>query len=288
MANPTLPHPIWAAVLSPNRAVEVRAWLKPASNRELAKVLRGPHGETMLHWAALADEGLILELVAVGLDLQATDQEGRTPLDWLFERLWMTHVENVGNLTALNLRKLRMQTDDLALVLWRLGARRGGIHDFDERLLAGRCGLWKLLETWADMEGLPQAWTQREAGDSVLHAMASSPDEKGRDHLLALWAQKGRSVDVFNNAGQTPLGVAVEHRLALATQNPVKINAVAACDDWIGALISAGADPNVEQNGVPSPASLPLLRGASAVLADALEAAMASQQAKPDGTALPA
>lgn len=280
MSNIASPHPIWSAVLTPTRSVEVLAWLKKAPNRQRALELRGPQGETMLHWAALADSSLVLDLIGVGLDLQAVDNSGRTPLDWVLERLWMTHMEGVGNLTVLNLRKLRLQTDDLCLLLWRQGARRG-VNDFDERVLAARCGLWKFLETVADMDGLPRAWSGLEGGSTALHGFCAAPDEKGRDRLLGLWCKNGLSVDAPNAAGQTPLGAAVAHRLSLAADKRLEISAV---QSWISSLVAAGANPNHEHHGMPSPAELPLLEGASPELCDVLEGLMGSNTDPVEGT----
>jgi len=279
MSNLSLPHPIWSAVLSPSRSVEVMAWLKKKSNRALALDLRGMQGETMLHWAALSDSALTLDLLAAGFDFQTVDGSGRAPLDWLFERLWMTHMEGVGNLTALNLRKLRLQSDDLAMLLWRQGARRA-TQDFDERLLSARCGMWKFLETVADLEGLPGAWSNLEGSNTVLHGLAQSPDEKGRDRLLALWKNATQSVDVTNAMGHTPLGSAVSHRLSLPADKPL---AIAAVDDWIAALVNAGADPNYSSEGAASPASLPLLNGAPPLVCDAIEALLNSESAVDEG-----
>lgn len=279
MSNLSLPHPIWSAVLSPSRSVEVMAWLKKKSNRALALELKGMQGESMLHWAALSDSALTLDLLAAGFDLQTVDGSGRTPLDWLFERLWMTHVEGVGNLTALNLRKLRLASDDLAMLLWRQGARRA-VQDFDERWLAARFGLWKFLETVADLEGLPSAWSHLEGDNTVLHGLAHAPDEKGRDRLLDLWKKHEQSVDVLNRAGQTPLGSAVSHRLSLSAD---KTLAIAGVEDWIGTLVSAGADPNHSIDGAPSPASLPLLNGAPPLVCEAVEALLNSETAVDEG-----
>lgn len=279
MSNTAFPHPIWAAVLAPSRSVEVLAWLKKKENRQLALTLRGHQGETMLHWAALADDSLTLELIGVGIDIQSVDDSGRTPIDWVFERMWMTHMEGVGHLTALNLRKLRLQTDDQAMILWRQGARRG-VQDFDERHLAAHCGLWKFLQTLADLDGLPLAWSNLEGGNTVLHSMAGSPNESGRDQLLALWKEKDLPLDGVNAAGQTALLLAVEHRLALVDGQAI---AIGAANDWICALVKAGADPNHSSPGLPSPAALPLLSGASPALCDVIEGLLGSESTAEEG-----
>lgn len=258
-----VPHPIWSALLSPPRAVEVRAWLSKNPNREVAKALRGAHGETMLHWAAMADMGLLLDLVAAGLDINAKDGSGRTPADWLLERLWMTHEEGVGNLTALNLRKLRLQTDDLLSVVWGQGGRPENTP-FDYRGLAVRTGLWQVVAAWADRDGVEIAWKNWGGGQTLLHHWPLGPAETGRDTLLDLWLKAGLPIDQRDDRGRTALWVATFARLKAS------VKTAAGLDAAIDVLLEKGADPaSVDAQG-RSPLSLPLTEGAEEVLLENL------------------
>jgi len=80
------------------------------------------------------------------------------------------------------------------------------------------------------------------------------------------------------------LFVAVEHRLALPADQVLQTGAVM---DWIEGLVAAGANPSLSGSpGVPAPAELPLIRGASAELSDVLERILSSQEHTQDGTPL--
>lgn len=260
-------HRIWDAVLSPARSVEVRAWLTKEANRQEALNLRGPQGETMLHWAALSDLGLMLDLIGLGLDPNAVDESGRAALDWQFERLWATHEEGVGNLTHFNRQKIRLLTDDLAAVLWRQGGRPQN-NMLDIRALAVCHGLWKVLATWVDLEGPEQALRNWEnpAGEraDALHHWPLAPADQGREELLDLWKAQGWSVDETNSEGETPLWIAVKQRLEATGNRALGL------DLAIDELIEAGASvDHVGPNGL-TVSLLPLTSGADLVVVDLL------------------
>lgn len=243
------PHPVWQALLSPHRSVEVRAWLRQAENARMARDWRGPRGESMLHWAAMADMGLMFDLMGLGLGANTPDANGHTAVDWLVERLWMTHREGLGQLTALNRRKLRIQTDDLLSALWRAGGRPGP-GGRDPRELAMEAGLWQVLATWKDLEG-GWAWRDWPCG-TALHAWPRAPLEQGRSDYLASWVQS-RGVDLEDAQGRTPLFVAVAARLS----SPGALKAVD-LDAAIDALLDAGADPQHPSRDGGTPLALTL------------------------------
>ena len=248
------PHPIWQAMLSPHRSVEVRAWLRQPDNAKAALAWRGPRGESMLHWAVMADMGLMLDLMSLGLRANDQDARGHTPADWLVERLWMTHREGLGQLTVLNLRKLRIQTDDLLSALWRAGGRPGATGR-DPRILAMETGLWQVMATWQDVEG-DWARTDWPCG-TTLHAWPLAPLEQGRSDYLASWIAD-RSVDVEDAAGRTPLFLAVASRLACPdARKAVDLDAA------IDALLAAGANPEHLAHDGQTPLSLTLSTAAA-------------------------
>lgn len=244
------------------RSVEVRAWLKKPENQSLALSWRGQHGETMLHWGALSDFGLLLDLAGLGLDVNARDHADMTPSDWLLERLWMTHMEGVGKLTNLNLRKVRIMTDDLLSALWRQGGR---LHAFQPPVpieeFAVRQGLWQSLATWGDTEA------PRDTRQSFpLHAWPLAPAEKGRQDFLAKWMEHA-CVDVRDNEGRTPLFVAIQARLDPDLTPRAALDLDAAIDE----LLQAGAHPEVEVQVGQTPLSLLLSSTASPILVENLE-----------------
>ena len=262
-----MPHSIWEAVLSPARSVEVRAWLTKEANRQEALRLRGPQGETMLHWAALSDLGLMLDLIGLGLDPNTVDESGRAALDWQFERLWATHEEGVGNLTYFNQQKIRLLTDDLAAVLWRQGGRPQSAM-LDIRALAVCHGLWKVLATWVDLEGPEQAlrnWFNPAGGRAdALHYWPLAPADTGREELLASWKAQGWSVDETTSDGETPLWIAVKKRLGATGNRALGL------DLAIDELLEAGANvDHVGPSGV-SVSLLPLLSKATSETVDLL------------------
>ena len=261
-------HPIWEAVLSPARSVEVRAWLSKETNRSTALALRGPQGETLLHWAALSDLGLMLDLIALGMDVNVLDGAGRGPVDWQFERLWATHVEGVGNLTYYNRQKLRLLTDDLLSALWRQGGRSQS-NMLDTRALAMRCGLWKTLAAWVDLEGPTRAlrdWEHPVEGVShALHHWPLAPADKGRSDLLAAWQSQGWPLDEPNGKGVSALWVAVEARLT------AEGNRALALDAAIDELVEKGASVNFQGPAGVVLSQLPLLSQADPEVIEALE-----------------
>lgn len=260
-------HPIWDAVLSPARSVEVRAWLSKEANHQAARELRGPQGETLLHWAALSDLGLMLDLVGLGLDVNALDQSGRGPMDWQFERLWATHVENVGGLTHYNRQKLRLLTDDLLSALWRQGGRPQS-DMLATRSLAVRCGLWQTLSTWVDLDGPEVLRDWYHPGEGTTHAIHHwplAPADKGRQDLLELWVNQGWSLDEPNPQGHSALWVAVQERLGAQGFQALSLDAA------IEALVNAGANVRFEgPNGICLQ-QLPLLSAAAPEVAQAIE-----------------
>lgn len=264
-------HPIWNAILTPARSVEVRAWLRNKANRAAAVGMRGPQGESVLHWAALSDFGLVVDLIDVGLDINLADESGRSPMDWVFERFHMTHEEGVGALTFLNRQKLRLLTDDVGSSLWRLGGRllvpQEGV---DPQALAMRHGLWKMLEIWRDLASGPgpskgaSAWLGWRNGQDAIHHYPWSPPETGRTQWLARWMEVGLSPDRPDDQDRTALWLAVERRL------DVPPSGAAAVDTAIDELLAVGADPQRAGPQGLSPLTLPLVRSCDPTLAEAL------------------
>jgi len=123
-----LPSAVHAALIDPRRALEVQGWLRGNDARQpVALAWRGSSGETMMHWAFLSSWSLALELNTLGLDYADLDEYGRTPMDWLSDRLWSSIVEPVGSvrLSLAGQERLRKHTEEQVLGLWALGVRPG-------------------------------------------------------------------------------------------------------------------------------------------------------------------
>lgn len=270
-------HPIWEAVASPMRSIEVRAWLKNPENRRLALAWRGKQGETMMHWGAMADFGLMLDLIGIGMDVNALDAASMSPADWLLERLWMTSMEKVGSLTNLNLKKIRIMTDDLLSALWRQGGR---VHSFQPPLplqeFAVRQGLWQTLATWEDTERPKDS-----SASFPLHAWPLAPAEEGRRNFLHSWIEKA-PVDAQDGQGRTPLFMAIQARLDPDLPPRASLDLDAAIDE----LLEAGANPDMESHDGKTPFSLLLSSSTDSTLIENLEYRLLSSRPKEDETGL--
>ena len=239
-----LPLAVKQALIHPQRALEVQGWLKNAhreAHQALARAWRGDDGETMMHWAFLSHWGLALDLAAAGLAYDDVDRHGRTPMDWLNDRLWAAVVEPMGQarLSLAGAERLRRHTEDQVLNLWALGVRpkaAPGRHAVGTVWL--RAGAWSLLplllegpgateETTATADDASAAldssdrgpagwvrWTPR--GGSALHAWILAPDMPGRRAFLQDWQARGGSLECTDDEGHTPLWYAVDAWLSEA------------------------------------------------------------------------
>ena len=268
-----LPSAVHAALIDPRRALEVQGWLRGNDARQpVALAWRGSSGETMMHWAFLSSWSLALELNTLGLDYADLDEYGRTPMDWLSDRLWSSIVEPVGSvrLSLAGQERLRKHTEEQVLGLWALGVRPGVRR---RALHVGVCwmraGAWGLLDLLKD-EVIEQAqdpgigpprpytgpcpgwmrWTPRQG--CALHAWILAPDMPGRRQFIAQWKRLGLDVDCRDEDGRTPLWYAVEAAMSQEDWRPSLLKV-------IRELIEQGADPSEEDIDGASPVSL-LLR----------------------------
>ena len=263
-------HPnVHAALIHPQRSMEMRGWLK--THHDTARLWRGDEGETMMHWAFLSDWAWAAELHAAGLDMGQVDRHGRTPMDWLNDRLWAAVVEpsdgstpSTQRLSAGGQERLRRHTEDQIRALWAHGARPShqpdGLHP---GVVWVRAGAWSLMPLLLDPEPLaldgstpapPAAaptgwlrWTPRSG--NALHAWVLSPNTPGRRAFLADWLSRGQSVDCRDQDGRTPLWYAVDASLSRAAWR-IPLQSV------IRELMEAGADPHADDIDGATPTSL--------------------------------
>lgn len=185
------------ALIHPQKGMEMRGWLK--KNPDKALHFRGETGETMMHWAFLSDSVFASDLLQVGLSFEDKDNLGRTPFDWLTDRLFGAILSKKTNLSKGGQERLLRQSMDLFFALWGLGARPSdGISSGKIWLSAGA---FETIPLFVDAYGADN-WLPE--GATLLHALVLSPNTPKRA-LLA--SDTSRFVDINKKdiAGRTPL-----------------------------------------------------------------------------------
>jgi hypothetical protein len=198
----------WPAFVNPSQTVQALAWLKRAPEAIVAA--RGEHGESALHWSAMANLGLMTDLIALGLSPNTPDGTGKTPLDWLNDRLWHVCVERKGDLREGARYRIRHESEALIQALWRMGGRPGSETQMNPAQVWTRVGAWSLVDMRVDLEG-PSAlrgWGVRH--ESVLHGWTLAPDMPEKYRRLEAWLAAGLTVDEPDAAGRTPLWYAID------------------------------------------------------------------------------
>lgn len=253
MTDTPLPHPAWPAFSHPHRFVEARRVLTTDLPGILAA--RGPDfQETALHWAAIGDAGLALDMVGAGFDANALDRLGRTPLDWFSDLLWMSIVWDNSQMTAEGKDRLRFKASRQIPMLWGRGFRPGpgaGRPVGEVWIRSGVYSLCSLLDdAGSDGPGL-RAWGVDQA--NALHAWALSDAPEGRPQALEDLLARGLSIDEPDAFGRTPLRYVVEAWAADSVHRRVAAHTVSL-------LLDAGADPSLPDSEGVAPGAVPLLR----------------------------
>jgi hypothetical protein len=307
MSSATLPDRIRAALVDPRMALEVRVWLnpKPAQRHPEGHPLRDPlqlaaitaerhqvifgyrgatYGETAMHWAALGEKGLMIDLVSLGLDPNAVDTTGRTPMDWLSDRAWMVLATGQGRTDQIGKEKLRIASEDLLACLWGVGGRPSGqplLVDANHLLSTPpgavqvtptpprqHCGyLWAGSGLWGALSLLKSSigadgwrnWTEEGAG--LLHAWILGPESEEKTQALLDALRVGLSVDEDDNMSRGPLWYAVDAWIADPSQWGTRMR------DAVDELIANGADPEKPDVDGVAPLDLAEIRGAPEWLA---------------------
>lgn len=206
-----------------------------------------------MHWVGMSDPGSWLDLVAAGGDPNTVDKLGRTPLDWVNDRLWMGAMAPHQRLGAPSRDRIRVATTKHAPAIWSSGGRPGSSpNSLPAIKLWIDAGLWDLVSLAKDE---PQWWSNWENGAHALHAWVHMADRVGADALLDTIFSIGLEVDAPDRNGQSALWTAVSGWL----ENP---GAAAPYRAAILALRKRGADPDLDQ-GSGAPASLPGQKSAS-------------------------
>lgn len=203
------------AMVNPTRYMEIRAWLKEDGSKKTALKWRGEDGESMMHWAFLSNWALASELLEVGLTFEETDKYGRTPMDWLNDRLWYSIV-NKSTATQLSSgakERLRRQSEEQINSLWSLGARPSfqnkALHPGVVWLRSGAFDLMYLLNSDYEEEKNVTFFGWPPHNCNALHAWILSPSVPKRREFLKNWCDQ-YDVDAGDNELKSPLWYAVE------------------------------------------------------------------------------
>lgn len=266
---PIMPDPLykpecWRDFVDPLRTMEATRQI--VKNPEQVRNARGDQGETVLHWAALSNLGLITDLLGIGLDVNAQDRQGRTPLDWQNSRVWHICVQRETHMSEGGRYQVRQHSEALIQALWRMGGRAGPKSALDPIQIWTRAGLWSLVDMRQDLEGsgLPLRVLQGlgPQQETALHGWVLASDSPEKHRHLDLWLKQGLSIDAADAQGWTPLRYAIEglreqpswHRILLAS---------------IRALIQKGASPDVaDREGVTPRDRMEAIHAASGWSAD--------------------
>lgn len=249
---------IWEAIVNPARAMEARAWV--SKNYDRAKSLKGPKGESILHWAVQSEYGFVLESLNAGISPNVKDSAGLTPLDWLVNRLWYTVIEkDESPITKLRgsplelegLLRIKAQTEELGMLLIMRGGKTSddNINSFHGGEAWVRANLWNLIIVKKDKEGLEslKGWGSRKK--TALHSWILSEENFEKHKVIKEWLKWGLNIDEPDVNGRTALWYAVESWLYDDSWSNVLTPS-------IKSLLENGADPNQEDEFGESPATL--------------------------------
>lgn len=233
----------WDSFINPDRNIEAMAWVRQSPSEVIAA--RGSMGETALHWAAVTNLALMVDLITAGLPVNTQDASGKTPLDWQVDQAFAVCVDRQGDLRDGGRYHVRSLSESLAQAIWRLGGRPGPRRTMDPIQVWSRAGMWSLLDMRVEMEG-PQALKNLgRARESALHGWMLAPDAPEKYRCQEKWLAQGwLAVDEPDANGRTPMWYAVKawrerpHWMAILRPS-------------MDALLVAGADPRrVDAAGV--------------------------------------
>lgn len=235
------PDNIWFALINPERATEVRAWL--LNNQMKALILRGPQSETMLHWAILSEYSLVIDLVDTGIDINCKDKNKLTPMDWLIERFWEVNTLKKESIPYHGRLKLAAQTEELGLLAYSMGGRPSDFEKRDVGMINSAakmtmCGAFWYIETLYKDQGLEALRNWLDNKRSVIHVWLLSLDNGMKYKRLQTMIDWGLSIDELDEDGRTPLWYTI--------QAWYLGNDRARMEKIIENLLKMGADPDLE------------------------------------------
>lgn len=115
----------------------IRGKLKNKDFKEKLKMFSGFYNEKAIHWAALGDRTLLIDLLHnLNMNPNELDGFGKTPLDWIIERNIKIHTTDSASFQKR--AACRKMSDDTAMALWNYGGRHSGY--FKEKIPYNLCG----------------------------------------------------------------------------------------------------------------------------------------------------
>lgn len=112
---------LWNIVAIPERSLEVETWI--SKNNSQVLLLKGKHGENLIHWGVLSSISLTMAIMNCGVDINAKDSSGKTPFDWLMERYNFIFVEKGTKLNKDGENRIISETRSVGSYIWHIGAR---------------------------------------------------------------------------------------------------------------------------------------------------------------------
>lgn len=194
----------WDSFVNPDRNIEALAWVRQRPQEVLAA--RGSLGESVLHWAAVTNLALMVDIINAGMDVNTRDAAGKTPLDWQVEQAFAVCVDGQGDLRDSGRYHVRSLSESLSQALWRLGGRPGPARTMDPVQVWSRAGMWSLLDMRIELGGQEVLKNLGKAGESALHGWVLAPDAPEKYRAQEKWLAQGwLAVDEPDAAGRTPL-----------------------------------------------------------------------------------
>jgi ankyrin repeat protein len=235
--NLELDNIIWENIRHPLRSIETRAFLKKKPEWFLSA--RGDLKETPLHWAVLTEIGLVLEEIETGLDINAVDSLGRTPLDWLNDFLASAFLRKDSKITEQGKQNLLDRTENIGLILLSQGGITGNsINSFHPGRIWMLCGAWNLLGSYGLLKNYSyNNWTNEGAG--ALHSWVIAPQSKYKNDWLNDYLTNNNDVNPLDQENRNPLWYAID---AIASKLELKKEISLAYHE----LIAKGGDPTIK------------------------------------------
>lgn len=257
------PVDIAGALVNPHRFAEIRRAIS-ADPQKVLQYKGAKWGESAMHWVGMSDPGNWVDLVAAGGNPNAKDRLGRTPLDWINDRLLMGAMMPHQRLGAPSRDRIRVATIKQVPAVWAAGGRSGeGPHSQNPVKLWIESGLWDLLSL-ATSE--PHLWSGWDDGLNAFHSWVGLADREGSKAVFDRIVSMDIAVDLADNEGRSALWMAVDGWLS----DPAHAAPFRAA---IESLITAGADPDRDQ-GASAPSSLPFSVNASEQLQSMIAVAL--------------
>lgn len=259
-------HPAWPLLINPHRFAEARAIIKK-DPQGLLRSSGEKWEESAMHWVGMADTGSWLDLIAAGGDPNAVDKLGRTPLDWVNDRLYLGVMADHQRLGAPARDRIRVATVRQIPAIWAQGGRPGkGKHSLPPVKLWMEAGLWDLLSLVYEE---PEYWKDwGEDRHNALHLWVRWADREKAPELLNHILETGIDIDSLDADGCSALWYAVDGWI----NQPQNAGASRAA---IRQLLEKGADPEWGDGG-NSPVLLPAQREVSPELMEMIHKSFGS------------